>query len=86
MKNMLLARKYVPKILDNAIDKVRQIPRAEALKKVVGKKNKDRIPLIVTYHPALPKISAILRNAWTVMVKDNHMKTVFPKPPMVAFK
>ena len=36
--------------------------------------------------PALPSVSNILNRAWRVMIKDEHMKKVFPQPPMVAYR
>ena len=86
MKELLSSRKYLPEVIDNAIERIRRVTRSEALKKVIGKKNSDRIPLTITYHPALPSVSSILKNAWNVLVRDRQMKLIYPKPPMVAFK
>ena len=44
-----------------------------------------RIPFVITYPPGLPSISTILRQCWKVMTKDENLKKVFPKPPMVAY-
>lgn len=85
-KDLLLSRGYLPQVINNAIERINRITRSEALKKVVSKKNTDRVPLTITYHPALPSISSILKNSWNVMVRDKHMKQVFQKPPMVAYK
>ena len=49
-------------------------------------KSNDRIPFVITYHPALPSISTILRQGWKVMTKDEPLKKVYPQPPMVAYK
>ena len=85
-KEQLLSRNYLPEVINQAIERIQGISRNEALKKVEKKKNSDRIPLVITYHPAMPHISSILRNAWNVLVRDKHMKRVFCQPPMVAYK
>ena len=85
MKEDLLARGYNKKILDGAITKALDMNRDEALEKR-EKKSNDRIPFVITYHPALPSISTILRQGWKVMTKDEHLKKVFPQPPMVAYR
>jgi len=85
MKDMLLDRGYNKKILDGAITKALEMDRDEALEKR-EKKSTDRIPFVITYHPALPSISSILRQGWKVMSKDEHLKKVFPQPPMVAYR
>ena len=85
MKEDLLARGYNKKILDGAITKALDMDRDEALEKR-EKKSSDRIPFVITYHPALPSISTILRQGWKVMTKDEHLKKVFPQPPMVAYR
>lgn len=59
--------------------------REEALKKVKKKEN-DRPVFVVTYNPALPSISGILKKHWRVLSKDPYLKTVFPSPPMVAYR
>lgn len=85
-REQLLSRNYLPEVINQAIERIQGISRNEALKKVEKKKNSDRIPLVITYHPAMPHISSILRNAWNVLVRDKHMKRVFSQPPMVAYK
>ena len=85
LKQLLQNRSYNDKIIDGAISKAKLIERKEALKKK-DKKISSRIPFVITYHPALPSISNILNKAWRVMIKDEHMKKVFPEPPMVAYR
>lgn len=85
LKTLLLSRSYCEKIVDNAISRVLDMNRKEALVKKEKNIN-HRIPFVVTFHPALPSLSNILKNAWNVMIKDEHLKDVFPKPPMVAYR
>ena len=59
--------------------------RKECLKKVT-KRETERVVFSTDYHPALPSFKNILTEAWKVMTKDNYMKGVFPKPPMIAYR
>jgi peptide-methionine (R)-S-oxide reductase len=85
LRNLLLSRDYPPSIIEQAISRALTIPRSEALKKVT-KKKMERVVYTTTYHPALPSYSSILKSAWKVMIQDSHLKEVFPKPPMVAYR
>ena len=42
LRELLLEREYKPKVIDSAIEKARQIPRKEALKRVVKNKTSSR--------------------------------------------
>ena len=60
LRSMLLARDYKSKIIDSCIEKARQIPRQEALKKVVRDKNNlDRMVNVIHYDPRLPSVHRI---------------------------
>ena len=87
LKEMLIARKYKPKIIDAAINRARGVKRSEALKKVVKDKTSDRPVFSVLFDPRLPSIPGIVQRHYRSMVSnDNHLKEVFPKPPLVAFR
>ena len=85
LKELLVSRSYRPKSIDDAINKVMKIPREEALKKVERKEN-ERPVFIISYNPALPSLTQILKRHWKVMSKDPYLKKVFPEPPMVAYR
>ena len=86
LKAFLLPRGYDEKLLESTIKKSLTLTRAQTLKKVVREKV-DRIPFVVTYHPSLPPVTRILKDAWNFMTtSDQHLKEVFHKPPMVAFR
>ena len=86
LKEMLLAREYSAGVINAAISRARNIPREEALRKVFREKNSDRPVLTIQYHPALPSISRIINRHWRSMTLDPHMKSIFPKPPLVAYR
>ena len=50
------------------------------------KKENERPVFVLTYNPALPSFSKILKKHWKVMIKDPYLKKVFPAPPMVAYR
>ena len=86
LRQDLIARNYHPKVIEDAFEKVCKISRKEALKKVERKKN-DREVLAVTFHPALPSITKVVRKHWEVMVdRSNRMKRCFTKPSLVAYR
>ena len=85
LKDMLLAKDYKPKLIDAAIEKALAVPWEEAIERVV--KNTDRKVFAVKYDPRLPSIPGILHKHYCTMVQDDpYLKSVFPKPFLVAYK
>ena len=60
LKSLLLSRSYHVKIIDNAISRVLQMDRKDALAKKTVNSN-SRVPFVITFHPALPSFSKILK-------------------------
>ena len=86
LRQDLLSRSYHPKIIENAFQKISNIKRSEALKKVIKSKTKQT-PLITTYHPALPSITNIVKKHHKVMIDDDpRLKRCFQKPSVIAYK
>ena len=84
---MLLSRDYPGSLINAAISRALEIPRQEALKKVIKEKSSSRAIFVITYNPQLPSIQKILNKHWRVMINnDPHLKDVFPAPPLVAFR
>ena len=87
LREMLLSRGYKKKLIDKNIEKALLVPPDECIKKVVRKKEMDRVVFSVMYHPALPSIPRIIAKAYRTMVEsDPRLKEVFKKPPMVAYR
>ena len=87
MKSLLLLRGYGENIIDQAIDKVKSIPRSKALQYVKRKENSKRPVFAISYDPRLPSISAIQNHHWRSMVsQDPYLREVFPLPPLTAYK
>ena len=86
LKNHLLSRGYSLSILNKAADKIRQISRLDALKRVEQEKTRRKC-FVTEYHPSLPPMGKILHKHWSVMVeRDGRLKECFPQPSMVAYK
>jgi hypothetical protein len=50
------------------------------------KKINKRVPLVLTYHPSLEKMSGIVRHHWKEIQKSETLTKLFPEPPVVAFR
>ena len=68
LKLLLISRDYRPSCIEDAIKRVLELSREEALKKH-PKKQTDRTVFVITYNPALPSVSGILNKHWSVMRK-----------------
>ena len=84
LKELLLSREYKPGLIDSAINKAKQIPRTEALKKVERATSSKRPVFVVSYDPRLPSITKIVTRHWRTMHQDPYLAYVFPLPPIVA--
>lgn len=86
LRQNLIVREYHPKIIEEAFQKICQIPREEALKKVKRTENNRQV-LAVHYHPGLPSVTKTVRKHHKVMVnQSNRMKDCFRKLSLVAYK
>ena len=74
--DLLLSRDYKPKLIDATINKARDVPRREALKRVVKDKSPVRPVFVINYDP----------RHWRTMVQDHRLAEIFPLPPLVAYK
>ena len=83
---MLLSRDYKLATINSAINKARNVPRCEALKRVSKEKTTKQPVFAIQYDPRLPSIPAILKRHWRTMTQDPRLKEVFPVPPLVAYK
>ena len=86
LRDLLLSTDYKPKLISSAIDRARNVPRHEALKRVVKEKTSNRLVFVINYDPRLPSIPAIVKRHCTTMIQDPRLAEVFPLPPLVAYK
>ena len=89
LKEMLLQRKYPLGIVNAAIEKARNIPRAVASRRVErdNLQTSRRPVFVVSWDPRLPSVSSISQQHWRSMTsQDNLMRETFPEPPLIAYK
>ena len=78
-------REYNEKVIESGFSKASKINRNNLLEYKEKNINK-RVPLVLTYHPSLDKISGIVRHHWTEIEKSETLAKLFPEPPVVAFR
>ena len=82
-----IARGYKRKLIAAAIARAVAVPRAEAIKRVVRGKDKDRVVLAIQFDPRLASIPKIVhKHHRTMVASDPHLAEVYKKPPITAFK
>ena len=88
LKELLISRNYRPSLVDAAIEKARNIPRYDDIRKSpVIEKQSSRPVLAITYDPRLPCIPQILKKHWRTMVTvDPLLAEIFPLPPLTAYR
>ena len=86
LRQDLISRGYLPKIIHDALQRVIKIPREVALQKV-NKKENNRESFVSTYHPCIPSLSKIVRKHHSVMIEsDPQMERCFPQPSLICYR
>ena len=87
LKGLLIERGYPEDKVDHALSKARAVPRDRALLKRRNREASKRPIFAVKYDPRLPSLQSIQAKHWRAMVNtDQYLATVFPAPPLTAFK
>ena len=86
LKSYLRKRGYSSRFIESQLEKVDKINRSDLLSYKTKDKNKDRVPLVITYSKHLPDIHKISRDHLPLLHKSSEMQQIFDKPPLVAFK
>ena len=76
-------REYKSGLINSAIQRARQTPKRESLKKVMRNKESQRPVFVISFDPRLPLISKIVSRHWRTMKQDPYLAQVFP---LVAYK
>ena len=80
-------RGYQKQVIDQAIEKVRHIDRQTLLSyKPKPTAIKAVLPSVMTYHHDLPKVRGIVDKHWSIIESSDHLSTVFPQKPIMAFR
>jgi len=84
---MLLQRQYSPKIIQNGFDRIMNIDRSEALKRVDRNDKSNKLTFVATFDPRLPSISSIVHKHFEHMkTTDPYLSRVFNDGVQVAYK
>ena len=89
LKELILARDYPERLVDSALEKAKSVTRHIALIRIIkNNKGQQKRPIFaIKYDPRLPSIANNQAKHWTSMAfMDQHMKEVFPQPPLRCFK
>ena len=84
--NILLDRGYKCKHVKQSIEKARQTTRREALCTDTNTRNTERVPLVVTYNPALGCLSKIIKEYQPALHASQRCKEVFKDPTLILFR
>ena len=83
LEDHLVNRGYNRVEVQQQINKATRVNRTEALAKSEAK-IMNRVPLVVNYHPQLPRLGKILRNHLPTLHISEKMKEAVPNPPLIA--
>lgn len=86
LKQRLIRRGYKAHRVEETIQKVSTSDRKELLQYQSKKKKSSRVPLVTTFHPKLPDLSAITRECLPALHVSSKMKALFPEPPLISFR
>ena len=83
LEDFLVLRGHSRKRVRSSIDRALN---ADLTTNHVPSVDKSRsVPLLLTYHPGLPDIKAILRELHPILIISESLKTIFPVPSMLSF-
>ena len=86
LHNNLLERGYRDTLIRDSINKARQLSREEALRPNTERRKTERVPLVVTYNPALVGILKIVANHHNILPTSQRCKEVFSQLPLIAYR
>ena len=88
LRTYLNKRGYNLSFLNQEIGRVNGIPRSDAIatKDTSDTNQPIRVPLVVTYNPALRSVSSIIRKHFNILSSSPRCANVFKATPLVAFR
>ena len=82
-----MKRGYSRPSLQRAVSRVRAIPRHETLKQQEHTNSTtDRTPFVITFYPAIYKVSSVLKKHLNILQSSPNCKDIFPVPPLIAYR
>jgi hypothetical protein len=86
LRHHLKRRGYNDNVIDSGFSKASEISRNDLLEYKEERKTNKGVPLVLTYHPSLEKISGIVHHHWKEIEKRENLAMLFPGPPIAAFR
>ena len=86
MSSFFEERHYPSKVIVNALDKVRNIPRQDSLQPSLTNASIDRPVLTLLYHPLTVPVPKIIKSHWHILQSTPNLSDIFDKPPLIAHK
>ena len=86
LRGWLFNRGYKEGEVDQQIDKVRSLDRLELLDRQSKDQGDGRIPLVLTYHPALNRVYDILRDISNILLAGPEHKKLFQNKIFLSFR
>ena len=86
LRGWLFNRGYKEGEVDQQIDKVRSLDRLELLDRQRKDQSDGRIPLVLTYHPALNRVYDILRDISNILLAGPEHKKLFQNKIFLSFR
>ena len=85
LTSYLVERGYDERFVTKEVDRARRIPRADTLKEK-SKRQSNRVPFVITYHPGLPNIGELLHRFHPVLQTSQRLASAVKEVPMVAYR
>ena len=88
MRRYLLKRGFRTEVVDGQLQKARDVSRTALLDQGYNKKDKfkNRVPLVLDFHPALSGIRKKIRELVPILHALVDMKRIFVEAPLVSFE
>ncbi|XP_072026492.1 uncharacterized protein [Amphiura filiformis] len=87
LKKNLTSRGHSALKVQQAINKVRSLPRSDVLKqKPRSQDTNTRVPLVVTFHPNLPSLRSITNDNHHILQTSDRLQRAVPDSPILAYR
>ena len=86
LKQQLEKRGYNQTLICKQISKASKIKRQEALKYRKKNQNSNRVPLVVTYLPDLPKLNQLMKKHWLIIKAHPRLQKALPELPIISYR
>ena len=86
LSEQLVSRGYNQCTVAHSIQKARENQRTDLLTYKQQANNNNRVPFVVTHHPELPDIRAVIDKHWSTIDSSKRLSQIFPEKPVLAYR